>query len=630
MNKRVLAPSGTNQAIPAPSLTSSVDVDPHLHREPIVGTRVAYMSALAIMLGALVGLLAKGLVALINLITNLAFLGRLSVLEASPKEHHLGIGVLFVPVIGGLIVGLMARYGSKAIRGHGIPEAMEQVLLNESRINPSITILKPISSAISIGTGGPFGAEGPIIATGGAVGSLLGQLLRITAHERKVLLTCGAAAGMAAIFGSPVAAVMLAIELLLFEFSPRSIIPVALASVTGAAFHLLLFGTAPAFAMPVVPQPTAAALAAYVALGLAAGVAAGLVSRSVYKLEDAFEKLPIHWMWWPAIGGIAVGAIGIFAPETMGVGYDNITSLLSGTLPLRAILVLCVLKYCSWAVSLSSGTSGGTLAPLLTIGGAFGALAGMLLQHLIPGAGIDIPTAALVGMAAMFTGASRALLASIIFALETTMQPHALLPLLGGCIAAYFVSYLVMRGSIMTEKIERRGVRTPQAYEPDILRSVTVGQVMQSETHVLSAENTVREVREWIKHNATEATELAFAVVTEENQLIGLVNRADIFSRHSSEDGPISEVVRRNPPFLYAETTLDAAVDLMQKFDTDLLPVVTNDSSREIVGVLVPRDVFKAYSIQRNQRRVLHRSISLKRARVLAIIVRGRKLLRRD
>ena len=441
---------------------------------PLVNRRVFYLSIQVVANALLIGVVAKGLVYLIDLITNISFYGRFSFDATSPAGNHLGLLVVFVPIIGALLVGLMARFGSKAIGGHGIPEAMEKIIMDDSRIPPAITFLKPLSAAISIGTGGPFGAEGPIIATGGAFGSLTGQWIHISASERKIVLAAGACAGMAAIFGSPLAAVLLAVELLLFEFSPRSVIPVALACVTGAGMHILLFGHQPVFAMPSIPAAPNGALAIYVLLGAFVGVVAAGVSRSIYWIEDQFDKLPIHWMWWPAIGALAIGAIGFFAPHTMGVGYDNIQRLLTGTTPLKIIGSLCVLKYLSWSISLGSGTSGGTLAPLFTIGGALGALLGTTILTWFPDSGINIPTAALVGMAAMFAGASRAWLTSIVFALETTGQINGLLPLLGGCVAAYFVSFFMMKGSIMTEKILRRGIKTPDVYEPDILRTVTV------------------------------------------------------------------------------------------------------------------------------------------------------------
>lgn len=472
-----------DESIPlAPSL-AKIHPKKEISRVAGVDRRIVFLSVQAIINAFIIGLIAKVLVYLIELITNIAFYGKFSIQPASPASNNLGIAVIVIPIIGSLLVGLMARFGSKAIRGHGIPEAMEKIILEKSKIPPLITILKPLSAAISIGTGGPFGAEGPIIATGGAFGSFTGQIMHISAAERKIILSAGACAGMAAIFGSPLAAVLLAIELLLFEFSARSIIPVALACVTGAGMHIWLFGSTPVFAMGDIPVPSGADLAIYTCIGLIIGIAASFVSKSVYAVEDLFEKLPVHWMWWPAIGAVAVGIVGYFAPYTMGVGYDNIQQLLTGKLQLTVLFSLCLLKYVSWVISLGSGTSGGTLAPLFTIGGALGALTGTALLFFFPSLGINLATAALIGMAAMFAGASRALLTSIIFAFETTGQPNGLLPLVAACVAAYFVSFFLMEGSIMTEKIRRRGINTPDSYHPDLLMHAHVKDLLQPVTN---------------------------------------------------------------------------------------------------------------------------------------------------
>ncbi len=395
----------------SPSLDFVIDASQAPVEAPVIDRRIVWMCGLAIGLGLVAAVVAKVLVSLIALVTNISFYGRLSLEFVSPADNHLGTWAIVVPMVGGLIVGLMARFGSKAIRGHGIPEAMEQVLTNRSRIPARLTFLKPLSAAISIGTGGPFGAEGPIIATGGALGSLIGQVMHTTPSERKTLLAAGAAAGMAATFGSPVSAVLLAIELLLFEFRPRSIIPVALGSAAAAGMRLLIEGNAnPVFPMPNIDSAGMAALAFYVLLGAVMGVAAAAVTRMVYALEDAFERLPIHWMWWPTLGALVVGVVGYFTPRTLGVGYDNITAIISNSWTTQFIAVLFVMKFISWSVSLSSGTSGGTLAPLFTIGGGMGHVIGAIAATALPAAHIDVRVAALVGMAAMFAGASRALI----------------------------------------------------------------------------------------------------------------------------------------------------------------------------------------------------------------------------
>src|SRR6185503_13715878 len=365
----------------------------------------------------LAGLAAQVLMRLIGLVTNVAFYGRFGTALVDPAAgHRQPLVLLLTPVAGALVVGLMARFGSMAIRGHGIPEVMERVLFGESRIQARVLVLKPLSAAIAIGTGGPFGAEGPIIATGGALGSLAGQFLRVTADERKTLLAAGAAAGMAATFGSPVSAVLLAVELLLFEYRPRSLIPVSLAAVVATGVRAAFDGTAPVFPIPTLTQPSGAALVMYAVLGLAIGVVAAAITRAAYGVEDLFERFGehfgIHWMWWPAFGAIVVGIVGLVEPRTLGVGYDNITGALGGTIMGRALLILAVLKFISWAVYLGSGTSGGTLAPLFTIGGSLGAWLGEMINLAMPHLGVDNRVAALVGMAAIFAGASHALLTS--------------------------------------------------------------------------------------------------------------------------------------------------------------------------------------------------------------------------
>lgn len=584
--------------------------------------RLLFISTIALVIALTVSFIAKFLVLLIDLFTNIAFYGSFSIQHSDPANNSLGVFVIIIPTIGGIIVGLMALYGSKAIRGHGIPEAMEQVLTNDSKIKPTITYLKPISAAISIGTGGPFGAEGPIIATGGALGSTIGQLLKISNNERKILLAAGATAGMSAIFGSPVAAIFLAIELLLFEFSPRSIIPVSIACITGAAGHHFLFGEEAVFAMAPISVSGNIALLFYSILGIVIGLISILVTKAVYFIEDKFEKLPIHWMWWPAIGGIIVGIIGYFAPRTLGVGYNNITDILSGSMPIQIILSLCLMKFISWAVALGSGTSGGTLAPLLTIGGAAGVLLGNLILYLFPDAGINIPLAALIGMSAMFAGASRALLTSIIFALETTFQFNALLPLLSACLASYFVSFFLMENTIMTEKIARRGIKTPHSYEPDLLEKINVQNVMSEEGVILSEENKIREVKEWIKieNNYSDY----FIVVNENNEFKGIVSSFDLNKTQHNSENLIGILIKKRNISITAESSLRKAVEMMAEENIDVLPVTTEDN--RLISILSYKNILSVYKKITNDHERQHPVISLKR-NGLKVLIRGQKFL---
>jgi CIC family chloride channel protein len=565
------------------------------HRSTAVNQRTLFVSAVAVAIGLGAGLIAEFLFRLIGFITNLSFYGRFETSFVSPAGNHLGLLVILIPPAGGALVGLMARYGSEAIRGHGIPEVMERVLLGQSRIAPRLTFLKPVSAAIAIGTGGPFGAEGPIIATGGALGSLVGQLLKTTADERKILLSAGAAAGMAATFGSPAAAVLIAIELLVFEFRSRSLIPITFASFTAGALRTLFRGAAPMFAMHELWEPTIARLALYTLLGAIVGFGSIVATRAVSAAEEGFEMLPIHWMWWPAIGGLAVGVIGYFVPDTLGVGYDNITALLTGTYVGRTAVLLGAFKFVSWAVALGSGTSGGTLAPLFTIGGALGAVLGEGFAALFPRVGLDARIGALVGMAAMFAGASRALLTSVVFAFETTLEPAGLLPLLGGCTAAFFVSSLFMKETIMTEKIARRGVLVPSDYAPDPLSHMLVRDAAAYDVVSFKASSTLNEVRSWIAQGGPESSHHDFPVVNDAGELLGMTTWRELVDPNQPETKSVGELVGKPPAVLFEDNTLREAVDTMVREGARRLPVVAPANPRKLVAILSHSDIMSAH-----------------------------------
>lgn len=601
MERRTSPLESTNDGLTvSPSLdvvTESAQF-PHLHAT--VDKRVMWISALSVLLGCLAAFVAQLLVALISLITNLSYFGKFSLEHRPPAEAipELGLVSIAIPIFGALIVGFLAKYGSKAIRGHGIPEAMEQVLTNESRIPARVTFLKPLSSAISIGTGGPFGAEGPIIATGGALGSVVGQFLRVTAAERKTLLAAGAAAGMAATFGSPVSAVLLAIELLLFEFRPRSIIPVALAASAATALRLAFEGSEPIFAMTNLSQPSGAALGFYVVLGGVMGMVSVVVTRVVYTVEDGFEKLPIDWMWWPAIGAVAVGVVGYLAPDTLGVGYYNISAILSNELSVASIIFLCTMKFVSWAISLGSGTSGGTLAPLFTIGGGVGAVIGVSTGFFLPGLGVDPRLAALVGMAAVFSGASRAMLASAVFAFETTLQPFGLLPLLGGCAAAYLISSLTMRNSIMTEKIARRGVQTPAEYTVDALSRVLVSEVATRNAVVIKADDSPDQVLHWLDGGGVGTSHQGYPVIDRDGALIGVVTRRDIAQALEEAKHDIKSSIKNQVRFVYEDCTVRQAAEHMVNHGVGRLPVMSRQTPCRLVGIITRSDVLSVLQLE--------------------------------
>lgn len=574
--------------------------------------RVLWISFVAMLLGAVVAVVAKLLTGLIGLFTNLAFYGRWSFDFVSPAGNHLGRLAILVPVVGGLIVGVMARWGSRAIRGHGIPEAMEQVLLNESRIPPRITWLKPVSSAIAIGTGSPFGAEGPIIATGGALGSLIAQWMHVTADERKALLAAGAAAGMAAVFSAPISAVLLSIELLLFERRARSLIPVAIGATVGTGVRYLLEGNQPMFPMPNLATPTLPALVAYIVLGLIVGVVSVGVTKLTYAIEDGFEKLPIHWMWWPALGGFVVGIVGYFMPLTLGVGYTNIAAVLAGQMSLGVMFALCLLKLLSWSVALGSGTSGGTLAPLFTIGGALGGVLGIGLAATAPWLQIDPRMTALVCMAAIFAGASRAFLTSVVFAFETTQQPHGLLPLLGGCTAAYLISGLMMRNTIMTEKLVRRGVRVPSEYAADYLDQVYVRDTCSRQVVSLAASQTIADVRAWLAPEGAPTKHQGFPVVSDNGQLLGVVTRRQLYDATLSDDARVTSLIQRPPLVVREDHTLREAADHMVETGVGRLVVVSGQAPHQMVGIVTRGDLLEAHARRLREAREMSRHLGKK------------------
>jgi chloride channel protein, CIC family len=583
-------------SVPAAPATSNAPRD----YEPI-DRRTVFVAGCAVVLGAGAGLAAQLLTRLIGLVTNVAFYGRLATSFSSPAASHRGaLAIVCIPMIGAFLVGVMARYGSAAIRGHGIPEVMERVLLAESRISGRVLVLKPLSAAIAIGTGGPFGAEGPIIATGGALGSLAGQFLHVTTDERKTLLAAGAAAGMAATFGSPVSAVLLAVELLLFEYRPRSLIPVALAAVVATGVRVMFEGNEPVFAIAPLAQPSGIALAAYAVLGLLIGALAAGITRGAYAIEDLFEwcgeRLGVHWMWWPLAGALVVGLVGLIEPRTLGVGYSNITGAIGGTIAGRALLVLALLKLVSWSIYLGSGTSGGTLAPLFTIGSGLGAWIGAEVAGVAPWLGVDARVAALVGMAAMFAGASHALLTAVVFAFETTRQPLGLLPLLAGCTAAYLVSLLLSRYSIMTEKLARRGVSVRPEYAVDHLAQVLVRDAASAPVVTLRADDFLAGVRAWLASGAGDTTHQGFPVIDTAGALVGVVTRRDLLDLAHPDGWMVRDVVRRAPVVVYDDSTLRDAADQMVLAHVGRLPVVRRQAPGELVGIVSRSDLLAAHA----------------------------------
>jgi chloride channel protein, CIC family len=557
-------------------------------------SRVVPLSVLAIVIGIVASYVALALLKLIGLFTNLFFFQRWSTETVSPAANHLGWLEVLVPVGGALVIGVMARYGSERIRGHGIPEAIEAILLKGGKVEPKVALLKPLSSAISIGSGGPFGAEGPIIMTGGAFGSMIAQLFHLTAAERRTLLVAGAAAGMSATFAAPVAAVLLAVELLLFEWKPRSFIPVALASATGAAARRYIIGMGPLF--PVAAHPAfigPEGLAGCVVAGLLAGALSALLTIGVYAAEDGFAKLPIHWMWWPALGGLAIGVGGLVFPEALGVGYETIGALLQGDVPRHLIFGILVVKSTIWAVSLGSGTSGGVLAPLLMMGGALGGIEAMFL----PFEGVGFWP--LVSMGAILGGTMRSPLTGVVFALELTHDVNMMLPLLLATSMAHAFTVLTLRRSILTEKISRRGFHLTREYAIDPLEILFVREVMRTRVVALPAGLTLADLPRWLHGDPAGRGERLYPVVDGNGCLSGLATRSDLLhlaDRPPTPDAPVrlTDVIRPAPVTAYPDEPLRAIVHRMAETGRTRLPVVERGEERRLVGMVSLTDLLQA------------------------------------
>lgn len=555
--------------------------------------RMIMLAGASILVGTGAAFGAWILLKLIAFATNLFWFGRISAAPAEIVDAHVGLAVIAIPVIGSLLIGLMARFGSEKIKGHGIPEAIEAILYGESRLSLKVAVLKPLSSAISIGSGGPFGAEGPIIMTGGAIGSLFAQCFHLSAAERKTLLVAGAAAGMTGIFGTPIAAILLAIEVLLFEWKPRSFVPVVVGTLVAFAWRPMLLGAGPLFpfaAAPVQAWWPTGGLA--LGMGVLVGLEAALLSVLLYRIEDAFHRLPVYWMWWPAIGGVVVGIGGLIDVRVLGAGYANIQALLDGSLAVRVILALLFVKAIVWLVALGSGTSGGVLAPLLIMGGALGALLGQFL----PG---SVGFWAMVGMAGMMSGAMRAPLTGALFAVELTGHFDALPATIAAATGAYAISVLIMRRSILTEKIARRGRHILQEYTVDPYEFLQAEQVMTPDPAVLSGTMSIKDA---VAYFANDATHRTYPVVDEGGRLVAMVSRADALRWQVEGELPDTSIGEAlsdsSQPTAYPHSPIGGVADLMVESGVGRIPIFEVGTNR-VVGILSRHDLLKVRSARK-------------------------------
>jgi len=548
--------------------------------------RLFFLSALAVLIGLAGGGAAYVLFHLIALLTDVVLFHRWGWNRIpSFSDFHPGPILLLEAAAGGLAVSAMARW-SPIIRGHGIPEAMEAVLTKQSRISPRAALAKPLSAAIAIGTGGPFGAEGPIIVTGGALGSLLGQVIDVSPAERKILLAAGAAAGMAATFGTPLAAVLLAIELLLFEFSTRAFVPLVVASALAAGVHTHIFGTGPLFAVP--PHDFTGLLPFFVVLGLACGLLATVVTRGLFLIEGLYRRLPIHEFWHPVLGALIFAAIGLAVPRALGVGYPAISDVLLGRLAAGALAALLLAKLGAWWFALASGTSGGTLAPILLIGGSFGSLFGILAGRIAPGLHVSPGAFALVAMAATFGAATRATFTSIVFLFELTRDYQVILPLMLASVIADLIAGGLLRETLMTEKLVRRGLRVHAEYEVDVLRTTTVGELMTPDPVTIPAAASVRQAMETFRARP----HAAYPVVDDDMRCVGILSRDDLLLE--PPDGSSASVGDLMSEDVVAVTPTEpaiAALELMLREGVDHVAVI--DGGR-LAGVCTRSDILRA------------------------------------
>jgi H+/Cl- antiporter ClcA len=555
--------------------------------------RVLVIAAIAVIVASAAVLGGVALLQLIKLATNVAYFGQFNFAEMKLQNSPLGLWAVLVPVAGSLIIGLMARYGSEKIRGHGIPEAIEAILLGRSRLDAKVAILKPLSSAIAIGTGGPFGAEGPIIMTGGAIGSLIAQMLPVSDNERKTLLVAGAAAGMTTVFGTPIAAIMLAVELLLFEWTPRSFIPVTVAAVVAAVERSLLHMPSPLFAFTGSVDVSMLQLGAWVLIGILAGLLSGVLTQMVYGCEDLFLKLPIHWMWWPLIGGLVVGIGGLIEPQALSVGYDNIAGMLRGDVVPKAALLLLVVKAVIWSVALGSGTSGGVLAPLLIMGGAMGTALGLYLPAASPGFW------ALLAMAATMGGTMRSPLTATFFAVELTGNTHVLLPLIAACGAAHGVTVLLMRRSILTEKVARRGHHLVREYRVDPFALTRVHEVMTKAVQSVPFTMTLHGAAAFLTHPKTGHP--SFPVVDARHRVLGVIDPPSVLrwrraGKHRTTT--LDKLLAGSKiTVAYPDEYLDKLADRLLQVNVAHLPVISRDDQR-LVGYIGWKDLMRVRAKQ--------------------------------
>ena len=553
---------------------------------------VIKISVYALLIGLIGGLVAEGLLELIYLFTNLCFYGKLSFAITSPEHNHLGLWVIAVPTIGGLIVGLMVHYWEPTLKGHGIPEAMEAVLFSHSRMRLRVAFLKPLATALAIGTGGPFGAEGPIIQTGAAVGSLFGQAVGLTPYYRRVLLASGAAAGMAATFTAPLAGILVAVELLLFELRARSFIPVSLAAAVATGVRIHFVGWAPLFPMPAYKLTGMNELWLFGVMGVLMGMVGIAMIRALFWVEDFFDHLPFKraLVWSPAIGAAILGVIGYFYPQVFGTGYDTIRDMLNNRLTPANLLGVSIAKFWALVISLGSGTTGGVFAPSLIVGGGIGGAYAIGCEHFFPHLVSNPAFYALAAMAGVFGGIARAPFTSIVFLFELSHNPNSLLPLIVCVMIADGFVRLFSRDSIMTGKLVKRGLIVLQDYSVPVLMRARIDEVMRKQFSTIQADVELRTI---LAKFAPENMEL-LPVVEKDGTLLGIVEPHDLLKVDTQDHHfTMRELARQDYVRSYPGELVDLVNREMLLKNVENVIVVESHESSKPVGIVRANDILQ-------------------------------------
>jgi CIC family chloride channel protein len=502
--------------------------------------------------------------------------------------------VVPLPALGGLIFGPLIYFFAREAKGHGVPEVMLAVAQRGGRIRPVVAVVKSVASALCIGSGGSVGREGPIVQIGSALGSTVGQTLRMSDDRIRTLVACGAAGGIAATFNAPIAGVFFALEIILGEFTTRAFGVVVISSVTAAVVGRAAFGDTPSFPVPGYELVHVGEFGLYAVLAVLAGVVGIVFTRTLYAFEDFFDGIRMPEYLKPVPGGLCLGLIGMFLPQVFGVGYPAMSQALSGQYALGLLVILLAAKIAAVSLTIGSGGSGGVFAPSLFIGAMLGTAFGTAANALLPGYTAPPGAYGLVGMAAVFTGAARAPITAVIILFELTGDYRIILPLMLAVVLSTLVSEGLSRDTIYTLKLRRRGIDLRGGRDVDLMRELPVAQAMSTRIPVASAELSVAEAAEQLDQSGDRA----LLVLDSARAPLGIATLQDLQAA-LLENKPgltLGEVASHPVTTVYGDEPLSAAVHKMGVRDVGQLPVVARGHTARVVGLLRRTDIVRAYS----------------------------------